>query len=128
MEGQPPEEVPLPATPPPNCSIALWRGYVAAQFYARDSNGAVLILSRTFRTWRLPWQPAVPMSEDPAALAALEGLKTDLRSRGWVRARREPGSDWFECSFRLGRRPPSRTFRDLNGSERSTPDPVHPAS
>ena len=93
-------------TPPPQCSIALWRGYVTAQFYARDSNGGgVLFFSPTFQTWRLPWQPSVPMRDDSRALEALEALKAELRSRGWARVRREPGSDWYEFRFRLGRRP-----------------------
>ena len=49
-------------TPSPQCSIALWRGYVTAQFYAWDSNdGRVLLLSPTFQTWRLPWQREVPL-------------------------------------------------------------------
>ena len=96
-------------TPPLHCSIALWRGYVSAQFYARDPNGGVLFVSPTFQTWRLPWQPSVPMRDDPRALEALEVLKAELRSRGWTRARREPGSDWYEFRFRLGRRPTSAT-------------------
>ena len=91
-------------TPPPQCSIALWHGYVTAQFYACDSNGGgVLFVSPTFRTWRLPWEPSVPMRDDPRALEALEALKAELRSRGWARVRREPGPDWYECRFRLGR-------------------------
>lgn len=94
-------------TPPPQCSIALWRGYVTAKFYALDSEGSVLFFSPTFRTWAPPWQPSVPMREDPRALAAHDALKAELRSRGWARMRREPGSDWYECRFRLGRRPSS---------------------
>lgn len=102
-------------TPPPQCSIALWQGYVTAQFYARDSNGGeVLFLSPAFRTWRLPWQPAIAMREDPRALAALEALDSELRSRDWVRMRRAPGSDWFELRFRLGRRPSSESVGKLD--------------
>ena len=90
-------------TPSPQCSIALWRGYVTAQFYAWDSNdGRVLLLSPTFRTWRLPWQRAVPLREDPRALAALEALDAELRSRDWVPWHREAGSDWYERRFQLG--------------------------
>jgi hypothetical protein len=108
-------------TPPPQCSIALWRGYVTAQFYARDSNsGGALFLSPTFGTWRLPWQPSVPMRDDPKALEALESLKGELRSRGWARMRREPGSDWYESRFRLGRRPSTNGVGDRKSSPRLT--------
>jgi len=108
-------------TPPPQCSIALWQGYVTAQFYARDSNGGVLLLSPAFPTWRFPWQPAIPMHEDPRARAALDALDAELRSRDWVRMRREPGSDWYELGFRLGtpaveRRAPRR--RSHRGRQR----------
>ena len=112
----------MTATQPPQCSIALWRGYVSAQFYARQLDGRVLCLSPTFRTWRPPWQPSVPMREDAAALAALEALKYELRSRGWVRMRREAGSEWYEGRFRLGRRPPSG-LGGRNGSHRLAPAP-----
>ncbi len=92
-------------TPPPQCSIALWRGYATAQFYAQGPNGrGPFLVSPTFPTWRWPWQTPVPVREDPRALAALEALKSELRSRGWVRMRRVAGSEWYECRFRLGRR------------------------
>jgi hypothetical protein len=94
---------------PPQCSIALWRGYVTAQFYAWNVNsGDVLCLSPTFPTWRLPWQRSVPMREDPKALAALKALEAELVSRDWVRMGREPGSEWYEYRFRLGGRPLSK--------------------
>ena len=99
----------LSATTPPQCSIALWRGYVTAQFYAWDLNsGDVLLLSPTFPNWRLPWQPSVSLREDPKAVAALEKLEAELVSRDWVRIGREPGSSWYEYRFQLGRRPSSR--------------------
>ena len=107
----------------PQCSIALWRGYVSAQFYARHSDGWVLCLSPTFRTWRLPCRPRVPIREDAAALAALEALRLELRSRGWVRMRREAGSEWYEGRFRLGRRPPSVGLGGRHGSHRLAPAP-----
>jgi hypothetical protein len=89
--------------------VALWRGYVTAQFYAWNVNsGDVLCLSPTFPTWRLPWQPPVPMREDPKARAALEALEAELVSRDWVRIGREPGSEWYANRFRLGRRPASK--------------------
>lgn len=89
-------------TQPPQCSIALWQGYVTAQFYARNPDGDILFFSPTFRTWRPPWRPSVPMSEDARALAALEALEAYLRSRDWVRTRRELGDDWYESRFQLG--------------------------
>lgn len=99
----------LSSPPPPQCSIALWRGYVTAQFYAWNVNsGDVLYLSPTFPTWRLPWQQSVPLREDPKALAALEALEAELASRDWVRMGREPGSEWYEYRFRLGGRPLSK--------------------
>lgn len=92
----------LSSRTPPQCAIALWRGYVTAQFYAWNvKSGDVLYLSPTFPTWRLPWQQAVPMREDPKALAAIEALEAQLRSRGWVRMRDERGSEWYERRFRL---------------------------
>jgi hypothetical protein len=112
------------ATPPPQCSIALWRGYVTARFFVRGADGNVLSQSPAFRTWRPPWEPSVPMREDPQAVSALGELKAELRARGWVRMRREPGSEWYEFRFRLGRRQVSSKVRDLNGSGTEA---VHPA-
>ncbi len=103
----------MTGTQPPQCTIALWRGYVTAQFYARDSNGGgVLFVSPTFRTWSPPWQPSVPLREDASALAALDALDGKLRSRDWVRLDREPGADWYEARFRLGGRPAARGLAD----------------
>ena len=91
--------------PPPQCSIALWRGYVSAQFYAPTENGkGALGVSPVFRTWRFPWQKRLPLSKDPTAVAALEALSVDLKARGWDRIRRAPGSDWYEYRFRLSRK------------------------
>lgn len=91
----------VPGSPPPACSIALWRGYVAAQFYLRDPEGGVaLALSPTFRTWRFPWQERKPLDKDPDALAALAVLRADVVSTGWERMRRAPGSEWYEFRFR----------------------------
>lgn len=92
-------------TPQPTqqCSIALWQGYVSAQFYARgkDLEGA-LGLSPAFRMWRLPWSASRPMREDLRVLAALVALEADLLSDGWQRMRRAPGSEWYELRFRRG--------------------------
>ena len=99
----------LSSPTPPQCSVALWRGYVTAQFYAWNVNsGDVLCLSPTFPTWRLPWQPSVPLREDPNARAALAALEAELISRNWVRMGREPGREWYEYRFRLGGRPVSK--------------------
>ena len=91
----------MPGSPPPPCSIALWRGYVAGQFYLREpEGGAALALSPTFRIWRFPWQERKPLDEDAGAVAALAALRADLISDGWERMRRASGS---ECtSFASG--------------------------
>jgi hypothetical protein len=82
---------------------------VTAQFYARNVNsGDVICVSPTFPTWRLPWQPTMPLREDPKVLAALEALEAELVSRDWVRMGREPGSEWYEYRFRLSGRPLSQ--------------------
>jgi len=91
----------VPGSPPPPCSIALWRGYVAGQFYLREpEGGAALALSPTFRIWRFPWQERKPLDEDADALAALAALRADLISEGWERMRRASGSEWYELRFR----------------------------
>jgi hypothetical protein len=111
-------------TPQPTqqCSIALWRGYVSAQFYVRskDHEGA-LGFSQAFRTWRPPWKEREPMSKDPSVLAALVALEADLLSNGWERMRRAPGSEWYELRFRRGgsmSRPP-RQLRAVSNGARS---------
>jgi hypothetical protein len=93
-------------TQPPTqqCSIALWRGYVTAQFYVRSKDhDRALGFSQAFRTWRLPWKERKPMAEDPSVLAALAALEAELLSSGWERMRRAPGSEWYELRFRRGR-------------------------
>jgi hypothetical protein len=100
-------------TPPTHrCAIALWRGYVSAQFYARSQDGnGLLALSPTFRTWRFPWQKRQPLSKDPSALDALDALRADLESNGWKPMRRAAGSRWFEYRFRSGDSPADSTAR-----------------
>ena len=103
-------------TPPTQqCSIALWRGYVTAQFYvrARDDDNA-LGLSETFRTWRLPWEERRSIKDDPSALAALAGVEADLLANGWKRMRRAPRADWYEFRFR-------RTVPAPNATEAPAP-------
>jgi len=91
----------VPGSPPPPCSIALWRGYVAGQFYLREPESrAALALSPTFRIWRFPWQERKPLDEDAGAVAALAALRADLILKGWERMRRASGSEWYELRFR----------------------------
>ena len=107
---------PVTLTPPTKqCSIALWHGYVKAQFYvrARDDDRA-LGFSETFRTWRLPWEERRSMKDDPSALAALAAFEADLLANGWKRIRRAPHSDWYELRFR-------RTVRAPNVAEALAP-------
>lgn len=103
----------MPLTPPqPQCSIALWRGYVAAQFYARARDrDEAFGFSQSFRTWRMPWEARVPIEEDPRALAALEALESELLARGWERMRRAPGAEWFELRFRRSAAEPVSSSR-----------------
>jgi hypothetical protein len=103
----------VPLTPPqPQCSIALWRGYVAAQFYARARDrDEAFGFSQSFRTWRMPWEARVPIEEDPRALAALEALESELLARGWERMRRAPGAEWFELRFRRSAAEPVSSSR-----------------
>jgi hypothetical protein len=83
------------------CSIALSRGYVRAQFLARepDSPGA-LCASQSFRAWPLPWKDSEPTKQNPSARAALAALEADLLAQGWERMRRAPGTKWYELRFR----------------------------
>jgi hypothetical protein len=103
----------VPLTPPhPQCSIALWRGYVAAQFYARARDrDEAFGFSQSFRTRRMPWEARVPIEEDPRALAALEALESELLARGWERMRRAPGAEWFELRFRRSAAEPVSSSR-----------------
>ena len=92
-----------PSPPTQHCSIALWRGYVAAHFYVPGEEGdEALRLSQPFRTWRLPWQEKKSLRDDPGAQAALASLEADLLARGWERLRPAPDDDWYELRFRRG--------------------------
>ena len=91
-----------PPTPPTqHSSIALWRGYVAAQFYVRgEESDEALHVSQPFRTWRFPWQEKKALQDDPAAQAALAALEADLLAGGWERVRPRFGDESYELRFR----------------------------
>jgi len=89
-------------TPPStqHCSISLWRGYVAAQFYVRGEDGEALAVSQPFRTWRFPWQEEKALEDDPNACAALTALEAELLAHGWDRVQPPLGAAWYELRFR----------------------------
>jgi hypothetical protein len=69
--------------PQQQCSIALWRGYVKAQFYAREQgDDGALLVSPFFPIWHFPWEHSEPLEVDPRARAALAGLRADLATTG----------------------------------------------
>jgi hypothetical protein len=87
--------------PQQHCSIALWRGYVTAQFYVREpGNSDEPRFSPSFRTWHFPWEGSEPLEADLSARAALAALRDDLLAAGWTRMRRAPGTEWYELRFR----------------------------
>src|SRR5258707_13192128 len=87
--------------PQQHCSIALWRGYVTAQFYVRErGNSAEPRFSPSFRTWHFPWEGSEPLEADMSARAALAALRDDLLTAGWTRMRRALGTEWYELRFR----------------------------
>lgn len=72
------------AETPNECVVVLWRGYVTGQYQAYDPRGdEPFLCSPTFRTWRPPWQPRLPIEDSPAAAAALRSLANELSRRGW---------------------------------------------
>ena len=88
--------------PQQQCSIALWHGYVTAQFYVREQgHGEPLRVSPFFSTWHFPWEHSEPLEADPRARAALAALRADLLANGWEPMRRAPGTEWYELRFRL---------------------------
>jgi len=83
------------------CRVALWRGYVSGQFYARpQEHDVALWVSPSFRTWRWPWRRRGRLEDNPAVLSALRALEAQLMGEGWQRMRRAPGSAWYELRFR----------------------------
>jgi hypothetical protein len=86
--------------PQQRCSIGLSRGYVTAQFYAREQDSSEpLGVSRPFRAGHLPWSDSKPTRQDPNARAALAALEADLLAEGWERMRRARGAEWYELRF-----------------------------
>jgi hypothetical protein len=87
--------------PQEQCSIALWRGYVKAQFYAwGQGDDRALRVSPFFGIWHFPWEHSEPLEVDPRARAALGALRADLLADGWEPMPRAPRSDWYELRFR----------------------------
>jgi hypothetical protein len=87
--------------PEEQCSIALWRGYVKAQFYAREQgDDRALRVSPFFPIWHFPWEHSEPLDVDPRARAALAALRADLLADGWEPMPRAPRTDWYELRFR----------------------------
>jgi hypothetical protein len=81
-------------------TIALWRGYVSACFYARGrGSDAALEVSPDFRTLRLPWERRRALEDDPGALAALATLENRLLAQGWQVRGREAGGPWYALVF-----------------------------
>jgi hypothetical protein len=67
----------------PECRVGFWQGYVMGQFYAYVSDpGTAIRCSPMFRTWRLRRDKA-PVTERPAARAALAELVDELVRGGW---------------------------------------------
>ena len=101
-DGLDPFHVRVVTRPPlQQCSIALWRGYVTAQFYVREQgHNEALCVSPSFPTWRFPWEHSKPLVADPRARAALAALRGDLLADGWDHVRRAPGTEWYEVRFR----------------------------
>jgi hypothetical protein len=72
------------AETPDECVVVLWRGYVTGQYQAYDPRSdEPFLCSPTFRTWRPPWQPRLPIEDSPAAAAALRSLANELSRHGW---------------------------------------------
>lgn len=87
--------------PEEQCSIALWRGYVKAQFYAREQgDDRALRASPFFPIWHFPWEHSEPLDVDPRARAALAALRADLLADGWEPMPRARRTYWYELRFR----------------------------
>jgi hypothetical protein len=93
---EPPDSEAPSAAPSPTvvCEIALWRGYVKAQFYARicgDDSVSAIATSPTFRC-----RSAVP-EETEQSVAALTALRDQLIGAGWEPNGR--GAAWYARRF-----------------------------
>ncbi len=76
-----------------DCLVRFWQGYVTGQFQAyRSTEPEPFLCSRSFRTWRPPWQPKVELEDSQAAVAAFQALAAELARRGW---HAEAGSEAF---------------------------------
>ena len=86
--------------PQQQCSIALWRGFVRAQFYAREQgDDRALRVSPFFPIWHFPWEHSLPLEVDPRARAALADLRDDLVADGWEPMPRAARTAWYELRF-----------------------------
>ena len=99
--------------PEEQCSIALWRGYVKAQFYAREQgDDRALRVSPFFPIWHFPWEHSEPLDVDPRARAALAALRADLLADGWEpmpRAGEPIGMSFASDGTKTLRSSPTRT-------------------
>lgn len=87
--------------PEERCTIGLWRGYVSALFYVRPvERDVAMLLSPTFRTWRMPWKKRVPPHDDAAAQESLHALEELLAAQGWEKMRPGVGANWYAFQFR----------------------------
>jgi len=101
------------------CVVALWQGYVTGQFLAFRAGGAEPFLSsRSFRTWRPPWQPRVVLEELPAATAAFQELAVQLFAQGF---RTAEGSDAFDGCVFVRAQPETATMRGVRPASIAEP-------
>ena len=110
-------------------SVALWRGYVTGQFYARPADRDVAVArSPSFRIVRWPWESPVALDRNPDAVGALEALQEALVEAGWERSSADAGSRWYQLSFRQALRRGFLTPRPpkVNGARFHVAEPAAP--
>ena len=101
------------------CVVALWQGYVTAQFLVFRGNGTEPFLSsHPFRTWRPPWQPKMVLEELPAAMAAFQELAVELFAHGF---RTAEGSDAFDGCVFVRPQPDAVTLRGVRPASIAEP-------